>query len=401
MSACNGSLDIILNFLQNVNKTSEIFYDIQEGLTILGSVSNQEAVEIISLEHLVPTSIEYFRTDRIYKDPVILASTNATEYDLNLDNFKSIVLPSTDQNLGYIKSLKPKANSRIYFFEQISNDSLEITEFYSVCDPPIEVSNHVESWQNGALLKQSTSLLHRRSDLKGCTFKVGVVEYKPYLFITGTNISTIRGFDIELLKYLKEAMNFDFVYVFPDDGEFGSKSANGSWSGLVKLLVDKEIHFTASSLANTFERSQVIDFSVSFSTYYADLISQTRNSIRVNSFLAVFNKSTWISLVFTLMALVFGIGFIALAHNTGSITLSFFAIIGGFLCQGTPQICSALSVRVIMVTCLLFGMVSFAVFGALLTSVLSVNLEEKLVDSLEEIYNLELDIYFLRYIDSQ
>ena len=42
----------------------------------------------------------------------------------------------------------------------------------------------------------------------------------------------------ELVELLAAQLEFDYVYVLSEDNKFGSPEANGSWNGLIKMLLE-------------------------------------------------------------------------------------------------------------------------------------------------------------------
>ena len=87
------------------------------------------------------------------------------------------------------------------------------------------------------------------------------MEYKPYTFIPGVNLSQIYGFDIEVLAYLENYLNFSTDLVWERDNDFGNIREDGSWSGLIRMLMEGEVDFSTSLLTRTSLRSEFVDFS--------------------------------------------------------------------------------------------------------------------------------------------
>lgn len=54
---------------------------------------------------------------------------------------------------------------------------------------------------------------------------------KPQL--DGEGNTRYEGYCSELTQKLAEEMNFEFEFVFPEDGKYGAKEKNGSWNGMV------------------------------------------------------------------------------------------------------------------------------------------------------------------------
>jgi hypothetical protein len=42
----------------------------------------------------------------------------------------------------------------------------------------------------------------------------------------------------ELVELLKNILQFDYEFVLSEDKKFGSPETNGSWNGLIKMLLD-------------------------------------------------------------------------------------------------------------------------------------------------------------------
>ena len=70
-------------------------------------------------------------------------------------------------------------------------------------------------------------------------------------------------------------MNFTYSILKPPDLQWGVQTNNGTWTGMIRMLKDKEIDIAPVHLTITSTRSQVISFS--------DPISNAHNSFFVKS----------------------------------------------------------------------------------------------------------------------
>ncbi|XP_042900765.1 probable glutamate receptor [Parasteatoda tepidariorum] len=78
------------------------------------------------------------------------------------------------------------------------------------------------------------------------------------------NTTIISGKDGELIKLLSHALNFEYEIFVPSDNSYGSKDAFGNWTGMIGMLVRKEVDMAFSYIIITEERSSVVDFSVPY-----------------------------------------------------------------------------------------------------------------------------------------
>ncbi|XP_069939959.1 probable glutamate receptor [Cherax quadricarinatus] len=66
----------------------------------------------------------------------------------------------------------------------------------------------------------------------------------------------------QLLDYLAKALNFSYSNVRPPDGFWGAKLGNGSWSGMVGMVMREEVQLATGPFLLSGERREVVDFTV-------------------------------------------------------------------------------------------------------------------------------------------
>ena len=62
------------------------------------------------------------------------------------------------------------------------------------------------------------------------------------------------------LELLQNILNFTPVFIRNNDQELGSLQSNGTWNGLIKMLIEDEIDIAVASLMISEYRNAVIDF---------------------------------------------------------------------------------------------------------------------------------------------
>lgn len=101
------------------------------------------------------------------------------------------------------------------------------------------------SHQKIATVEDSKFLLGAEKTLKPTKryFRVGIVEAAPWSYIIRDNKGKILiddksepiwdGYCVEFAQKLAERMDFDFEWVIPKSGRFGTKYSDGRWDGLI------------------------------------------------------------------------------------------------------------------------------------------------------------------------
>ena len=72
--------------------------------------------------------------------------------------------------------------------------------------------------------------------------------------------NTYAGFLIDLLNIITDELNLTYTLIEPRDRQWGVQLENGSWTGLIRDLVDERADLALSELTNTKERLEYVDF---------------------------------------------------------------------------------------------------------------------------------------------
>ena len=102
-------------------------------------------------------------------------------------------------------------------------------------------------------------------------------------------------------------MNFTYSVVKPKDGQFGSKNTkNGTWSGVIQMLQNREIDLAPMSFLVTLERNTVVSFSSPITYVFNTLFIKYPISYDAKAYLEPLHYLSWIFLfVFCLIAPIF------------------------------------------------------------------------------------------------
>ncbi|KAK3875504.1 hypothetical protein Pcinc_019623 [Petrolisthes cinctipes] len=102
--------------------------------------------------------------------------------------------------------------------------------------------------------------------------------------------------------YLAQSMNFRYRYVHANDGTFGSKQQDGSFSGLVGLVAREEADFAIGPFAYTASRAEVLDYAWPTIIQYLTILGgRGRPEIDPWGFVLPLATSVWVSILVALL----------------------------------------------------------------------------------------------------
>nr|VZI22347.1 unnamed protein product [Spirometra erinaceieuropaei] len=107
-------------------------------------------------------------------------------------------------------------------------------------------------------------------------------------------LQNASGFQIDLLQLLQEQFQFGFELVTPADGEYGRKLPNGSWTGLIGLVVRGEVEFAVGPITISAERAKAIQFMEPFQSAHLAVFYRTpAESSNLVRMATPFHWQTW------------------------------------------------------------------------------------------------------------
>ncbi|XP_035826843.1 glutamate receptor ionotropic, NMDA 3A-like [Aplysia californica] len=111
-------------------------------------------------------------------------------------------------------------------------------------------------------------------------------------------IQCCRGLTIDLLNKLASDLEFEFTLYIVQDETYGQKSSDGTWSGIMRDLIDNTAHFAVAAFSITSQRATAIEFTdpyffSGFSIIYSDRTRET--SIR--AFMEPFSIEVWFAIL--------------------------------------------------------------------------------------------------------
>ena len=163
-------------------------------------------------------------------------------------------------------------------------------------------------------------LWERRKNLHGIVMKAGWTAAAPFMYLVNDTQKSERelsGVNYDLAKSLSSILNFTLEMEEVDF--FGSLQLDGTWTGIVEKLRTKQLDLGIVDMAVTFERANVIDFSVGLQDEEFVLIMKSpEQALQWMTFIGVFSVGFWpcfITFIFTLTIFlstlqIYGLGII-------------------------------------------------------------------------------------------
>ena len=244
--------------------------------------------------------------------------------------------------------------------------------------------------QNPQLIEKAQPIWQRRSNLKGLHFKVGFVPYGSH-FYKDTN-GKPTGFFPSLMAMLAGQMNFTFTDYA--ESSYGSQDENGTWSGVVGAAVQGNIDIIGNALKMNVQREKVISFGTPF-LYTQERLAYFAHETSGTSIAAMFHAHFLVlfSAAFLLLVIAAVLITCSLATSNNDFTSLCIAVYGTFVAQGSSELQSHGSAKILFLTCLVLGYIVLSSFSALLTSHLSVEIVTDMIKDPVQLMELDYDVY--------
>ncbi|XP_067682760.1 glutamate receptor ionotropic, kainate 2-like [Haliotis asinina] len=164
-------------------------------------------------------------------------------------------------------------------------------------------------------VKVKHPLYHANNDVfHNRTLIVGTLEWAPFVIKKVENGSVkFDGLCIQLLEELAKQLNFSYTLVEPPDREW-SRVLNGSWTGLVKLLIDGEADVVVAPMSVSKSRASAIDFTVPY-FYVQSALILSKQDPNTNKWLTLLSLFRYEVLVCILVSLIFSTVFLFLIEE--------------------------------------------------------------------------------------
>eukprot|EP00094_Tigriopus_californicus_P009099 TCALIF_08772-PA protein Name:"Similar to Nmdar1 Glutamate [NMDA] receptor subunit 1 (Drosophila mojavensis)" AED:0.33 eAED:0.33 QI:0/0/0/0.5/1/1/2/0/732 len=345
-------------------------------------------------------AINFGNNQPIYKSYFVHANPqnfSGTIVDLNPYSLKRIwVYANTQANKELILRSGLRFDSKVYLVSsKPDNQSIIFSEFYTIHNETAPVERIVEDWKNLKIQNEPEYIWKRRVNVEGIHFYVGAMNYVSMISLPDDKSDQATGFCSEIIRLLSKSMNFTYEYKTPPRNVFGTFSESKEWTGLAGLVVRNEVDFTANLVPMSYERADEMNFSRGITLEQSVFVYKKSTSGAI-PLQRMFTPGVAVMFVVVFVVLLLSAIFIAYLYRLGhlhAVMEVVLSILASFMNQGFTERFSANSMRILLYTSLLLGILFVNILSARLASLLSVQLEDDPVNQFEDVIDKELELF--------
>eukprot|EP00094_Tigriopus_californicus_P012885 TCALIF_12458-PA protein Name:"Similar to GRIA2 Glutamate receptor 2 (Homo sapiens)" AED:0.13 eAED:0.13 QI:0/0/0/0.33/1/1/3/0/391 len=202
-----------------------------------------------------------------------------------------------------------------------------------------------------------------------------------------------RGITWEILLQIADILEFDFTFVQPEDGKWGSVDDAGTWNGMMGMIQRKEIDFAIGPFGMIPERAVACDFSVPIALDH--LIPVTPVILSKDPWVLArpFHYFVWLSLMALFLTCIITLAgvTILLPRRAQSISGVVEFVVKSFVNEGSVTIPrTSISLSIVSTFWLFGAMILVYSYSGTLTALLAVPKAPFLVESMADLTQQEM-----------
>ncbi|KAF0291292.1 Glutamate receptor ionotropic, NMDA 2B [Amphibalanus amphitrite] len=189
-----------------------------------------------------------------------------------------------------------------------------------------------------------------------------------------------------MLRTVSAALGFSYTLLKPasTDGLFGSQRPDGSWTGVIGLIVEGEADMAVGDISVTLERSAAVDYAYPFHIEPVSFFMLRPEALpRWLVIAAPFDASTWLLLLLALLSIVFTLRLLGVTASC-AVGAAWAALMRQTI-QLRPPLGTGSAHRLLLGAWLAFCLTLTICYQTLLTSQLSVPQYPAPIDSLKQL----------------
>ncbi|XP_042860607.1 probable glutamate receptor [Penaeus japonicus] len=206
--------------------------------------------------------------------------------------------------------------------------------------------------------------------------------------VAGQVVTRARGPMANFLDVLATSLNFTYSVVL-GDGYWGAPDANGTWNGMIGMLLKEQADFGLGPFGMTHARSEVVDFTMPiFREVLHVLVSRPRPEPDPWGFLAPLSWHVWVALALSCLVVAFVAVTVVRTLGFGgpsTIQQHVWAVYQIFLSQSLTWVPTGLALRVTIWLWIIAVLVVMRSYSGALTSQLAVRTVPIKYDSLDDV----------------
>ena len=192
-----------------------------------------------------------------------------------------------------------------------------------------------------------------------------------------------------MLRYLSVTANFTVDLMDSRDGTFGSQYPNGTWGGVIGMIMDNVSDFSIADITIYKERMEAVDFVNGITQKINRLFMKNpNNTFKWTTFINCFDKLFWIAVFIVFIGTAAGLHilkkFVRKEPNT-DVGTSFGTVMCAFTALSIPTYPMRNPGRILIITILTTGALLFWRYNAVLVSQLSVQISSYPISSMKDL----------------
>ncbi|PVD37578.1 hypothetical protein C0Q70_00174 [Pomacea canaliculata] len=229
------------------------------------------------------------------------------------------------------------------------------------------------------------------------TLRVGVLEAIPFLKRLSDQSDNIvyEGLCIDILQELSHRLNFSYQLIESTDGLLGAPTANGSWNGLVAMLLHDELDLAIGPLTITSVRQSVIDFTVPYMEDGGAILTKGDKPPDLLYQFRPFSPGVWLLLcayivmtgavLFTICKVNSACGVSGGQHTAWSLQDCILLTFSSFVSQGFERYPTCTPARLVLGCWWVFSILIVSMYTATLAAMLTVTVGVGNIDSIDDL----------------
>ncbi|XP_054715821.1 glutamate receptor ionotropic, kainate 2-like [Uloborus diversus] len=248
--------------------------------------------------------------------------------------------------------------------------------------------------------------------LRNRTLKVTTILNPPYMMIKKQDEKSkgsqeqYEGYCMDLLREMSRILGFRYELRLVRDGAYGTRNDRDQWNGMVRELIDREADLAVADFTITYEREQVIDFTMPFMNLGISILFRrpTRKVPKLFWFLRPLSLEVWMYMAAAYLGvslLLYGVSrfspyewapphpceavSVRACRNCFSIQNSLWFTIGSLMRQSSELQPRATSTRVVAATWWFFTLIMISSYTANLAAFLTVERMKSPIESADDL----------------
>ncbi|XP_066958193.1 ionotropic receptor 21a-like isoform X1 [Macrobrachium rosenbergii] len=249
-------------------------------------------------------------------------------------------------------------------------------------------------WRNNTPSSQVDVFPEKVRNLKGRPLRIFTFNHPPSVFSDVDSkgfLHNVSGIDIEVIKAMGQALNFNPVFEHPGPELWGTILPNGTHTGMIGRISRDEAEIGVGNVFVTEVRAKYITFTIPYDYDRACFITPAPRELpKSKAILSPFSLNVWIVFTVTVLALslfvpLFAMGLVQKDRNNRiDVSSAFLAILSNF-CNQSVTVPQTPAFQVLFAFITLCGFVSTVFYSTNLTAFMLVRAVEAPYTSIEQI----------------